>query len=279
MKYTIILLMILSSLITNGQDLKYFESSSNFDWEAHGFETIDQEKLAKLSFLKEQFNFIYDEHWEKSIGLFHSKDINQDGWADIVYNGWNGGEGEMVLIIINDQGQYNVTHNFIGTIVEWKDSNQGPAFKLLDYGCCGGWVDHLVTVKYSKETQQFDIVDDVANMVVIDSALNYMDPIRFEIINNKYNLRYTPEIETGIHKDDTPFDAINGQNISAVYAKGVKGTALASTVDSTGRVWWLVIMDNAPVGETLFYQGNDEYPNYRPVSWMSSRYVKVLDSN
>lgn len=278
MKAVIVLLTLLNSFLIASQELKYFESSPKFDWEAHGFKPVSQSDLEKLTFLKEQYDFIYSEHWEKSIDSFHAKDIDQDGWVDIVYMGWNGGEGEMLLILKNDQGDFTITQSFTGTIVEWKDSNQGPAFKLLDYGCCGGWVDHLVTVNYSKEKQQFQIVDDIANMVVVDSTLNYMDPIRFEIINNKYNLRYAPEIETGIHKDDTPFDVIDGQNISAVYAKGDRGTALASQIDSTGRVWWLVVMDNAPMGESLFYKGNDEYANYRPVSWMSSRYVRRIES-
>ncbi|MCU4162985.1 hypothetical protein [Carboxylicivirga caseinilyticus] len=274
MKLLLSLFLFLITLTIKAQDLKYFNRSIEFNWETHGFNAIDMDQLKQLSFFKEHYDFIYEEHWAKNIGMFHSKDIDQDGWTDIIYNGWNGGEGEMLVILMNDQGQYRITQSFIGHVVEWMDTLNGSVIKLFDYGCCGAWVDHLVTIKYCKEKEQFNIVDDIANMVVIDSTLKYMNPIRFEIQNETYNLRYAPDIEIGIPEGDTPFDVIDGQNISAVYYKGDQGTALASKEDSTGRVWWLVIMDKAPTGETILYPGSDEYDNYRPIGWFSSRYLK-----
>jgi len=105
-----------------------------------------------------------------------------------------------------------------------------------------------------------------------------MNPVRFEIQNSPYNLRNSPEIITGLKEDYYDYTPINEQNITASYKAGDKGTAYAESTDSTGRIWWLVVMDVKPTsGESLYYEGNNEFENYKPIGWISSRYVMRIE--
>ena len=68
---------------------------------------------------------------------------------------------------------------------------------------------------------------------------------------------------------------ING-NIVQTYTTRSKGYAISQRTDSTGRIWWFVIMlnnlnlkDNSTVGD------NNTIHHYSS-GWMSSKYLKAL---
>lgn len=64
---------------------------------------------------------------------------------------------------------------------------------------------------------------------------------------------------------------ING-NIVQTYTKGSKGYAISERVDSSGRVWWFVVMLNNLNLNGSFSEGsNNSITNYS-IGWMSSRY-------
>ncbi len=99
----------------------------------------------------------------------------------------------------------------------------------------------------------------------------YFDnPIEFEVVNTPYTLRITPSIDTvnWFYPDDK--DDSKG-NVLLEYSKGDKGIAFAEKSDSSGRIWWYVIMDSKNINERKIKNRYEFKPDMK--GWMSSRYL------
>jgi hypothetical protein len=121
----------------------------------------------------------------------------------------------------------------------------------------------------------------VNDLALIDRAVpsDRLDrPVRFRISNDRYNMRTDPEI-LELNENEVLFTPIQGQHISATFVAGDTGTAVAESEDDTGRTWWLVIMNQMPDSQypTIFYEGNNSTDFYRPVGWISSRFVEIME--
>lgn len=102
-------------------------------------------------------------------------------------------------------------------------------------------------------------------------------PIKFEVINDGYSLRYKPRIY------DTPTtfrsSPLKG-NILGTYESKAQGIAWAAYTDPSGRTWWFVEMLSTPKLKTKFMYDNDAaYISTSPshLGWMSSRFLKIFD--
>ncbi|MEM9857312.1 MAG: hypothetical protein AAF843_08145 [Bacteroidota bacterium] len=210
--------------------------------------------------------------------FFHLVDYNNDYKIDVFYEGSTGGEGTMLHVIQNTGNNFEIVQTIYGSVQDIKvQNNKITEFQILDYACCAGYVDHL-QLWSSKGTSKYSSVNDLALIVGTNIPSDQFDkPINFKITNERYNMRLEPEIKE-LGENDVPFNPIDGQNISASFTSGNTGTAIAQKEDETGRIWWLVIMDQMPNSEfpKLFYEGNNDIYNYKPVGWISSRYVEKI---
>lgn len=97
--------------------------------------------------------------------------------------------------------------------------------------------------------------------------------IPFEVQNDKYRLRMSPEIING--KDNPPLES---GNVIQELAEGDRGIALSSHTDETGRVWWFaVILNNVEKSTEEYLFVNTEEPkriNNLCFGWISSTYLK-----
>lgn len=259
------------------QDLNYFNYDKQ-DWTLWEDSKVTSDFLTANKEILENFPY-YDllNSVEEHQSDFHLVDIDNDNINELIYNGWSGGEGELVIIYKRINHKYIKQQVFFGRILDLKKSSTGIELVVLDYSCCAGYVDHVEVFRYNFVSKQFEIINDIAKLRETEIPSQLIKPIRFEIVNTPYYLRYSPEILTDLDKAYLDFDPIEGQNIAAIYEAGDRGIAYAESTDSTGRIWWLVIMDQLPDNDKyLYYEGNNDYEYYRPVGWISSKYLKIV---
>jgi len=245
------------------------------DWNKYDTEKVSVELIESIFETIKGNPYTELKNFVRNIDKFHVLDIDGDKQKEIIYNGFNGSEGEMIVIIESSSSGYKISLKVFGRIVDISNNKNTAEFIFLDYSCCGGYVDHLETYRYNAKIRTFELVKSLAKVDETVLPRNQIEPIKFKVVNERYNLRLSPEIVTGLTSGSFDFDPIENQNIIAVYSSGDTGTAIAESTDETGRVWWFVIMDSYPdKSKSVFYKGNNIFDNYNPVGWISSRYVE-----
>ncbi len=257
----------------SAQNLELFDSSRKFNWEQVESIPLDTSTLKSIYPIVVNKPFRDLKTLINAVDLFHFIDLNKDGVNEIIYNGWTGGEGEMIHVLWENDQKFELRQTIMGRIVELNPSSSKAKMTVLDYACCAGYIDHLTCFELNERL--FKITNDYAYPFYKFEDINLIEPVQFEVQRDPYNLRLNPEIQQNLDPNDYPFDLIQNQNIAAIFTTGDTGTALAEKTDETGRIWWLVVMDNAPkYPNTIFYRGNNDYELYKPIGWMSSRYLK-----
>ncbi|MDD2983014.1 MAG: hypothetical protein PHQ74_06470 [Crocinitomicaceae bacterium] len=281
MKILIPLIFVLIELSCFSQDFNYFDFEKRFDWSP--YEHVSAEILKSNFKLLKEKPYPELKHLLDNKDKFHLVDIDNDQINEVIYNGWNGGEGEMVVIFKLSKNQLVEVQNFYGRILaKRKNEMNQTQLLVLDYSCCAGYVDHLQTFDFNLQTGQFEIVKAIVKLTDTEIPKERIESKRFEVLNTPYYLRHSPEFVSGISDIDFEFKPLVGQNIgqniAAIYQKGDQGTVYSETTDSTGRVWWFVVMDSKPdFKNMLFYDGNNEFDDYQPIGWMSSKFLKELE--
>jgi len=175
-------------------------------------------------------------------------------------------------------GSYHKVFDKFGELINIikHDSFVPISLVLKDIECCGsnqivyeiynlvklhGKSEYILSAKYSSY-RETELPKD-----------SFVSPRLFEVKNEKYFLRLNPYIETSNkYEEDLHIDG----NIVQIYKSKSKGYAIAEEKDSTGRIWWFVIMmNNLDIKGTLSEGGNNEIKNYS-IGWMSSRYLKEI---
>ena len=213
----------------------------------------------------------------------HFFDLNGDGLNDIVFDGASGGEARTIEIYINNGKNYKKVFTAYQGVakLDWQGGRLSKIF-IRDWGCCDSYLDRykIYGVNYSdKGIPRFDQIYQgvaVSEGVVPDSLLE--TPLRFEVINQGYNIRSAPT------KDDSSFYHWNNDgekrlgngNSVGMLVKGARGIALAKAVDNTGREWLYVEIEEKYLlpAHDIIYNENKFPTNLR--GWISSRFVRVL---
>ena len=207
--------------------------------------------------------------------------LNGDNLPDIIYEGWSGGEANMIIMFVNEKKSFKEVFYGSQHIVEMNySSNRLSSFITYDQGCCDPTVEFdrhfsVDTGFHCRLTRQRAII---VGSYIGESGYTTPDgffdqPIRFKTLNDHYALRYAPIITD--KQPEVDFDEKTKGNIIAEYYKDYEGTAWAYKKDNTGREWWLVEMDPTFALEyNLFYDLDDQHTNY--FGWMSSRFVEKL---
>ncbi len=213
---------------------------------------------------------------------FHLIDFNADGLKDVLFNGSVvGGESKVILLFLNTGEAYTSILDLQGKIVwmQQKDKYSPFHFGINHYGCCASINDVLEFYTPLKLGNEFKYVVSQKIAMIKETILpanDFIDPIAFKTVNPEYHLRSTPQIDNE-NKDGRFRDYNVKGNILATYPPESVGTAIAKKTDSTGRVWYFVVMKNntEPLTE-LFSKGVNNNRSYYSVGWMSSNYLKEL---
>lgn len=224
---------------------------------------------------KSIFNFLnLDEDLsEEILNNFKVIDIDSDGDDDIIFHGWSGAESRLTKIYINSNGKYIDKYERFGSIksIDMITSNKYD-FLINLPGCCGDYNfrEYLIEMTFKNDNIKYIIKELKINHIESPKPKSlFTKKIKFEVKNNNYFLRVTPEIDSinYFFPGDGP-----PTNVYHSYKKNDTGIALGQKTDSTGRVWWYVLMD-----ETKYlkdYDNDNILPQY--YGWMSSRFLKKI---
>lgn len=217
---------------------------------------------------------------DKLIDALHICDINGDGKDDLIFEGKSGGEPYEVAFILHTTNGFNIVFKSF-QFLRKLDIKAGKVFRayIKDDGCCAAYIDFnkTYTATYKGDIPHLKLETVSANYHNMPFNGSYFkSPIRFAVLNENYKLRFEPIV------NDTTKNGIDGEihkgNTVAELHKNTTGTALASSTDKSGRVWWLVqIPAKYKLGKSLFYEDPENGITADKVGWISSRYVKTID--
>lgn len=283
MKIQFLIIIVLAFSLTSQAQLKELFSNQRVELTEWETSMTDEQKKEFIEPLREykqfEWPFYNSENYENCLNSFHIVDFDQDGKKDIFYSGSNGGESNDITLMRKTESGFEEALSALGSIayVSKKSSLTPMILAIEQYGCC------------MEMTNQFEIYHPIWNEgeLKYELALKYgytresefpketIEPIAFATINDEYILRISPVIDDGTSKlEDNRFPG----NLLAVYPKGSLGTAIAESVDDTGRTWWFVIMRNniEPIS-TILNDGANNSSAYYTMGWMSSRFVERID--
>lgn len=220
---------------------------------------------------------------EESPNDFHFVDFSGDGVRDVVYNGpWiEMREGEVAAMEGDRLLFYQVIGGRAVRVFEehaslqriWRGRAGEPiSFRAVHYGCCGEMVLHIAYYRPEArgDTVRYRLWHRILGSSDAEPPERFLvEPKRFTVTQDRYTLRYSPEISG----EDRVWEGHG--NASAEYGRGARGVALAEAADATGRVWWYVLMDGRtpPTAEPKDLDWHeDNLPDDR-LGWMSSRFL------
>ena len=269
-----------SNIEKNQVDL-FFPLNNEFEWA--NFEKQDQGLKAKfIKNLPDDFEF----HTQYAGGMsyieesLHVVDFNGDGLNDIVFNGFLGGEAEHIIIFINT-GQsfakiFNEIQKFHKIVFE---NGRIQKMYIQDGGCCCEYLltNKIFNVDYSSDLPKINLISQMQylnNSVEKYPSSYFNKAIKFEVLNDKYNIRFSPVIDDTIQVGYCG-ELQNGNSLGKIKSGSI-GYALAEKADTTGRTWWFVALHpNSEIYEEIYYDDNIK-PNSYKLGWISSRYVKEI---
>ena len=270
-----------SDLIEVSQVDLFFPLTKEFEWA----NVEKQNQKLKERFVK---NLPEEFDWHKQYGVMpslvaclHIMDFNGDGLDDVIYNGYiAGSEAEYINTYMNTGNSFVKIFSETQHIYKmvFKDEKVHKLY-IRDGGCCCDYIgtNKIFSVDYSSELPKINPVSQMqfVNISREEYPDKYFDtPIKFEVLNDKYNIRFSPVI------DDTTEvgycgELINGNSLGKIIFGSI-GYALAEKADVTGRTWWFVALKpNTEIHEPVYY---DEtiLPNSYKLGWISSRFVKEI---
>lgn len=241
-------------------------------WEKVVIELTDKEKL---SFLEDQksglFYFLHDNGiFEDNLKNFHFLMLNNDSSLDFIYEGYGGSENKTTKFFLqNDEGIFQEIYEIVGSVYDikqWSFFNPSFLIKILSHDPCFDCLGVYNLSSFYVYDSSFNNIETVSFTESTELPEQIDFDILFVIDNSSYYLRSSPRIVN----DSSSHNTLRG-NILAEYFQGVKGRALASKTDDTGRVWWFVILPAEP-NKAAIFQFKDGYY----LGWMSSQFLRKL---
>jgi hypothetical protein len=208
---------------------------------------------------------------------FHFIDADGDGRADLLYSGPaidcdRVHEAENTTIFLNAEGGLRRVFSGVGRVVSmWREVPwHAVGFVLRSDGCCSDPSYSLYTYlpRRLDDAWTFQLATILAaRQETVLPTSTFDSPRPFTVAQDRYNLRFAPVVDDTTVGD---IDQFSRGNIQATFSKGSRGIALSEQMDSTGRIWWFVIMHSAKVGQRVV--AGSPGPPWE-VGWMSSRFL------
>jgi hypothetical protein len=281
MKLFFTVIFLLNNLIGFCQIDLFFPLNKEFDWT----KIEKQDQALKANFIK---NLPDELEPRRECGGFsnlendlHIIDFDSDGLDDIIYNGYLCSEAEYVIVYINTGKSFTKIFTETQQIHKIVIKN-GKVDRLYirDGGCCCEYIgiNKIFSVDYSGTLPK---INPISKMQYINNSVeeypnHYFDkPIKFEVLNNRYNIRFSPVIDDTTEVGYCGMD-INGNSLGKLKSGSI-GYALAENVDSTGRIWWFVAIEPvSEIYESIYYDETRSPDTYK-LGWISSRFVKEIN--
>ena len=260
-----------ASVIKNNFIVEKYEKE--FDWSEIETEINDTEKSHLIELLKNHFDYFLNSEFYKDdfAEKIHFVDINNDNKIDVIFNGWSGGEPDIIRFFIQSENGFDKWFEILQNPLEIKiTNNRIDEIIAIDNGCCDAY---QVTISKYKVSDKLNLISQTSYIDWTDMNGITIEPTKFQIINDTYFIRDSPKIDNVTENER--FET-KGNSIGE-FLKGQKGTAYKSSTDSTGRVWWL--MESEPLDSlqnSYFYNESKIKTSF--IGWISSRYVKRINN-
>ena len=259
----------------------FFPLNKEFDWT----KVEIQNQAIKEDFIK---NLPEELESRKVCGDFsdlendlHIIDFNGDGLDDIIYNGYLCSEAEYIIIYINTGKSFTKIFTETQQIHKMEIKN-GKVYQLYirDGGCCCDYIgiNKIFSVDYNAALPK---ISPISKMQYVNNSVekypsHYFDKyIKFEVLNNKYNIRFSPVIDDSTEVGYCGIEE-NGNSLGKLKSGSI-GYALAESVDSTGRIWWFVAIEpTSEIYKSIYYDDTISPDTYK-LGWISSRFVKEIN--
>ncbi len=281
MKYFLItIIFLLNNLGGFCQGDLFFPLNKEFNWAT--IEKQNQELKAKfiknlpkeLEFYQEQANL------SELSNCLHVIDFNGDGIDDIIFNGYIANESKYIIIFINTGKSFVkifTEHQEIHKIV-FKNGKVQQLY-IRDGGCCCEYIgiNKIYSIDYSSALPKINLMSQMQfiNNSVEEYPSHYFDKtIKFEVLNDQYNIRFSPIVDDITEVGYCGWDE-NGNSLGKIKSGSI-GYALAEKADSTGRIWWFVALQPTTEIYKSIYYDETILPNSYKLGWISSRFVKEI---
>jgi len=244
-----------------------------YNWAKIETEISDIEKSRLVNELKPHFLYFLDSELHKDgfKDKLHFVDINNDNKIDAIFNGWSGGEPDVIRFFTQTNNGFDEWLEVLQNPLEIKIiENRIDEITVIDKGCCDAY---QVTISKYKVTDKLNLITQTSYIDWTDLKGTTIKPVKFEIINDTYFIRDEPKIDN--ITENERFET-KGNSIGE-FTKGQKGIAYKSRIDSTGRVWWL--MESEPLDSlknSYFYNETKMKSSF--IGWISSRFVNIEDN-
>ncbi len=260
----------------------FFSSTDELDFKTveRPFTTQEKENfLPKFDSGYDTLHYNKQESKEEFLMGIHFLELNGDNSIDAIYYGYGGYEPNITIFFLQENGKFIEQSRHLESIasLEFDAKHQLQKVTFLNLGCCGDYMEfkteYIVDAKF-----KFKPTKSSAKMSETTFPTQYLaQPIKFEVINDGYSLRYKPRIY------DTPTEFRSSPlkgNILGTYESKAQGIAWAAYTDPSGRTWWFVEMQPTKKLKTEFmYDNHGAYIStpHTHLGWMSSRFLKILD--
>lgn len=259
----------------------FFPLSNEFDWIS--IEKENQELKTKfIKNLPDEFAFYRQQNNTSNLeNCLHIVDFNSDGLDDVIFNGYIANESKYIIVFIN------TGESFVKIFTGNQEINKvvlknGKIDKLYiqDGGCCCEYirVSKIYSVDYSFALPKITLISQMQylNNSVEEYPSYYFDKaIKFEVLNDRYNIRFSPVIDDTTEVGYCGWDG-NGNSLGKIKSGSI-GYALSEKIDSTGRIWWFVaLLPKSEIYEPIYYD-EATLPNSYKLGWISSRFVREIN--
>ncbi|TNE27410.1 MAG: hypothetical protein EP346_12400 [Bacteroidetes bacterium] len=209
------------------------------------------------------------------LGDCHVIDMDNDGDFDIIYNGSDGVEGDIVLVLRKDSSQFEVLLHEIGTITEFfMYEKKLESLSILNVTCCGAI--HTLDLHYLTLGSPMRIQIDKAYIYYQSTEFpsnNSQAAYReYRVTSPELNMRYS----LGIDTTTTVVDAQDAEktNVIATFPQNARGWIIGKAIDQNGDVWYYMQMQAYPARTVLPYL---DYDNLFYCGWMSAKHLEPVE--
>jgi hypothetical protein len=214
-----------------------------------------------------------------SLTLFRFVDFSGDGVNDLIYTSYCMSETQMNFLWRRVDDSLHFVGSCIGTLLYLYRSNVLEPYSLVVVTgyCCAGYVGDYDSYRCEEATNSLRH-EPLLTVREFDETVfpkTKMTPIAFVVAQEGYRLRSSPMIVDSVDTLASEHEEVEVRgNTLARFTKGSKGIAVAKQTDSTGRVWWFVIMDRK--ARTIYsrFYGDSQAS---VCGWMSSRFLSRLN--
>lgn len=231
-----------------------------------------------------EFDIMTDtEDLEGMSNVYRFHDFTGDGIEDLVYNGYVGGNEEMLFVLWEKQnGKFRIAGVNWGEIAKIfleLNNNKIYSFAIISGLCCDGSIGDIKIFSPLFKEDNLTYTEKYRYRFFVWTSFpdgyKIISEKRFQIKIDSCCLRGSTKTDNEYDKELSNFEdmPVYG-NIIARLKKGSTGTAYAKFQDKSKNLWWFVALDtNARVTYNRFYRDTCAYK----CGWIDTKFLDTIE--